>query len=289
MRFFLAFLVLIAILAAAAILVMRSPDDKQAVYYPVERSLTDSQGRQIDGSILGKGGQSIAFQKENESGFFVIRVDRLSNSDREFISGLNNSKKFEWYQREFDKKTNAKGRTASWNMDLNHAQSESAKLDLPILVTFLTSHGYKSQRLNRNILDTREFRQWANREVVLCRYYTDTWEFLAPEMQGETVDLNIAAFLEDGSEKAVNQARRYAVKQVPAIVILKSDGTAVGKLEKIITGEFSELIGHIDPLINHSQPPFSPAYEVTADDASALSRIRGMIMSFLEEKIPGGT
>lgn len=286
MRFFLAFLLLIAVLAAAAILVMRSPDDKKTVYYPVERSLTDSQGRRIDGAILGKGGQSIAFRKRNDSNFFIIGVDRLSDSDREFISGLKNSRQFEWYRREFEKQTNASGRTASWNMDLNHAQTESAKLDLPILLTFLTSHGYKSQRLNRNILDTREFRQWANREVVLCRYYTDTWEFLQPEMQGETVDLNSAAFLDDGSEKAVAQAKRFSVSRVPAIVILRTDGTVVGKMEQITTGEFGELIKEIDPLINYSQPSPSPAYEAKVDDAGVLSRIRGVIVSLLGRRNP---
>lgn len=284
MRFFLGLLLLIAILAAAAILLIRSPDDKKWVYYPVERSLTDSQGRQIDGSILGKGGKSIAFRKSSTPGFFLIDVDRLSEADQKFISGLKPSGRFDWFRQEFKKQAHLSSRTASWNMDLNHAQAESAKLDLPILLAFLTSHGYKSQRLNRNILDTRDFRQWANREVVLCRYYTDTWEFLGPEMQGENVDLNLAAFLEDGSENAVNQARRFSISGVPAIVILKRDGTVIKKSQRVTTSEFSELIKEIGSLPRHSRPPSSPAYEVTIDDASVLSRIRGVIMSHLKKR-----
>lgn len=55
---------------------------------PVARTVTDTTGRKLEGTILSKDGTSIKFRRTSDGKEFDLTLDRLSTEDQAFIAGL---------------------------------------------------------------------------------------------------------------------------------------------------------------------------------------------------------
>lgn len=55
---------------------------------PANRTITDTQGRSMDGTIVSKSETSIKFRRTSDNKEFEIKLDTLSETDRAFIAGL---------------------------------------------------------------------------------------------------------------------------------------------------------------------------------------------------------
>lgn len=55
---------------------------------PVNRTITDTQGRSMDGTIVSKTDTAIKFRRTVDNKEFEIKIDTLSDADRTFIAGI---------------------------------------------------------------------------------------------------------------------------------------------------------------------------------------------------------
>jgi hypothetical protein len=55
---------------------------------PANRTITDTQGRSMDGTIVSKSDTAIKFRRATDNREFEIQLDTLSETDRTFIAGL---------------------------------------------------------------------------------------------------------------------------------------------------------------------------------------------------------
>jgi hypothetical protein len=62
--------------------------EQPSVTMPVTRTITDTKGRTIEGTILGKSDTEITFQRKGDTKQFEIKLETLSPSDQEFIAAL---------------------------------------------------------------------------------------------------------------------------------------------------------------------------------------------------------
>lgn len=67
---------------------MPFPDTPLEPTFPIERAITDLQGRKLTVSILGKTGNDIFFTRQVDGKHFRLAISRLSPSDREFVRNL---------------------------------------------------------------------------------------------------------------------------------------------------------------------------------------------------------
>ncbi len=64
------------------------PDTPLTPTFPIERAITDLQGRELKVSIVGKTGDDIFFTRQVDGKNFRLAISRLSPSDREFVRQL---------------------------------------------------------------------------------------------------------------------------------------------------------------------------------------------------------
>ncbi len=58
------------------------------VHLPVDRIITDNQGRELDVTIVGKSDTEITFNRKSDGREYSLSIGSLSNSDRAFLSNV---------------------------------------------------------------------------------------------------------------------------------------------------------------------------------------------------------
>lgn len=58
------------------------------VTYPIERSISNSQGSKTEVAVIGKEGGNITFLRKSDGGRFVFSISKLSKEDQMFFSSL---------------------------------------------------------------------------------------------------------------------------------------------------------------------------------------------------------
>lgn len=132
--------------------------------FPLERTVTDTRGRPLEGTILGKSNGSIAMKRSSDDKEFVIVLSKLSEADQKFFSEMAD------YKPVLLKPNKMEGRVARWNSDSNSAQKEAIKFGLPIYLVFTgTSWCPPCQSMERLVFSSSAFRDFANQNVVLMK------------------------------------------------------------------------------------------------------------------------
>ncbi|MCB1229448.1 MAG: hypothetical protein KDN19_04240 [Verrucomicrobiae bacterium] len=202
------------------------------IVLPLRKSLTDLEGREIDTEILGFSATEIAFRRVNTNQEFVIDLATLSQRDRDFFakhesqgfSEIGRVKKF-WYDQRFS------DRHATWHRDIQMAKRDAGTIGLPLCLLMLRSDGNISAELDRFVIRSRKFRDWADKNVVLCLYYNDPGTRFVRKGLDST-----------SKAEAQDLAQRYGVgNRTPAFVVLNSDATWRGNLTGY-GGEATEVV-----------------------------------------------
>ena len=136
--------------------------------FPFSRTLRDTGGREVDARILGKQGNELALERNDDGSRFIIPLERLGEEDREFFASAKDGGDFETIREQVARETRFAGRVARWNSQLQSALSESRKLDLPVFLLVLVNREEKSAELEKSLLYSREFKEWASKHLVLC-------------------------------------------------------------------------------------------------------------------------
>lgn len=141
--------------------------------YPLTRTITDVEGRTIEAKVIGKQGLQIAISKLSGIQKYIIPLERLSKSDQEYFFELEDGGKFKEVKAQLDQEARLSTRTARWHMDAVAAEREAAKLNLPMLMTIMINGDEESRNLEKRLGYSKEFRDWANKNLVLCMLRVD--------------------------------------------------------------------------------------------------------------------
>ncbi len=139
--------------------------------FPFSKTITDVQGRAIDVQMLGKSATEVAFKKDNH--LFVVPIEKISQGDRDYLSAKTFVGDFAEFKEKILKQEQLKGRQARWHMDLEVARREAAKVGLPILLTVLINGDTSSEQLEKELLFSKEFRDYAKTNLVLSALRVD--------------------------------------------------------------------------------------------------------------------
>ncbi|MEC5128238.1 hypothetical protein VSU19_15865 [Verrucomicrobiales bacterium BCK34] len=140
----------------------------QAVRYPFERVIKDLSGRSIEATILAKLDSEIGFEKVNGTQKFILPLDRLSEEDQAFFKGIYDGGDFQSVSKVIARAARLGDREAVWNRDFERAEREADKLGLPRLTAFFIAGDPRSKALEKELLFSRAFREWAGQNLVLC-------------------------------------------------------------------------------------------------------------------------
>ncbi|MDF1739627.1 MAG: hypothetical protein P1U86_10745 [Verrucomicrobiales bacterium] len=141
---------------------------QQTIKYPFERVIKDLSGRSIEATVLAKLDSKIGFEKVSGMQKFILPLDRLSEEDQTFFNGVYDGGDFEFVSEAISKSARLGNREAIWHRDVDSAEREAEKLDLPRLTLFLIAGDPQSEALEKDLLFSRPFRQWAGQNLVLC-------------------------------------------------------------------------------------------------------------------------
>lgn len=196
----------------------QAPQRKNVVRqnFPVNRTVTDSQGRSIEAVILSKSETEIAIEKASTGDKFVIPIERLSQEDQDYLSGLRAGGDMPEVKAQIAKEAKLAGRVVRWHRDVGAAERESAQLGLPMLLAILINGNVESQTLEKKLSFSNEFRDFAAKRLVLCMLKIDD-----PESNRTTS----YSAVEDR-----NHAARYGVIEYmsPTVLLINSgSGTSV--------------------------------------------------------------
>lgn len=183
--------------------------------YPITKTITSADGRSFEGKIIGKSGGVISVIRQSDKSSFLIPISNLSEEDIEFVSRLPNANAsdIESTRRREAKRNSLIGRHAQWHRTLHNAIKEGGKYDLPILLVFRKSEGEISNELDKNVYMTKEFRDWASKNVVLCLYYNNPGKLYEDRgLEGLS------------SKEGRDLAKEYGASSTPATVLLYPDG-----------------------------------------------------------------
>lgn len=160
-----------------------------SVTFPIDRMLTDVNGRAINAKILAKKGSQIAISKIPSNQQFVLTLEMLAEADRVVLASIADGGNFGSSASAAGDTALSKGRSAVWHSHINNAEKEASQLGIPLLVAVSNGANRKaSAELEKTLVYSREFKKWADRNVVLCllevgsgsRETTfQTWETLA--------------------------------------------------------------------------------------------------------------
>lgn len=254
MRAFLWFLFLIGIVAAILFferdsewmqdLLVKAGLKEAPIELPIERTLTDNQGRSIESIILGFSENEIAFQRKVDDFEFVIGFDKLAEEDKEFFAGrepqkLHELERVRKLQADLALQQKLKDRHASWHRDIQMAKRDAETTKLPLCLLLLSTDGYISNELDRFVVQSEDFRNWANRRVVLCLYYND------PPFRTQQSGLETSSKIE-----VQTLAQRYRVgSNTPAFVILNPDATLQGNVTGYAGEATSVVINRLEKIL----------------------------------------
>ena len=213
-----------------------------AAPFPLERTVHDVQGRPLEATFLAKSGAKVLLRRKSDGQEFVLGLDKLSELDRTFLSELPDYKadRVQGVEKSAAKAARLAGRQATWHNDLENAKREALRYKLPICLVFLRSNDAKiSEPFDRGVLRTTEFREWANKNAVLCLNYTEAKD----NATGSSLS---GATTRDGQ----NLAASYKVgKKTPVVLVLNADGTVRGKPIKYNREGPSAYIAKLNPLL----------------------------------------
>lgn len=136
--------------------------------FPFSRTLKDTGGREVVARILGKRGNELALERKEDGSRFILPLDRLGDEDRAFFASTKDGGDFEVVEEQVAREARFAGRVARWNSQLQSALSESEKLGLPVFLLVLVNKEERSAELEKKLLYSREFKEWASKHLVLC-------------------------------------------------------------------------------------------------------------------------
>jgi len=145
-----------------------------ASIYPIDRIITDANGRSIEFQIAAKQGTEIGVIKKGVNTPFVLTISKLSEKDRAYFDTLADGGDFAAFKTSAERAQKLNGRVANWNSQFYNAEKEAAQLGLPLLTACLITDDPESQRVERNVLFDRDFRNWANLNLALCSLKLDS-------------------------------------------------------------------------------------------------------------------
>ncbi|MDF1752778.1 MAG: hypothetical protein P1U89_08410 [Verrucomicrobiales bacterium] len=202
--------------------------------FPFDRMLEDSQGRKIDATVLAKSGGEIGIVKPSSSTAFMIPISRLSEADQSWFSTIEDGGNFAEVQELITRQDKLKGRIATWNTQLYNAEKEAERLGIPLLAIFVFNDDQKSSSLERNVLYTKAFRDWANRNAALFLMRLD-----------KTTDTQSASLSNDDNREV---ASPFGVHDDITFVLIPTDHPPVG-LKSDSFRSVTEAIAAIESLI----------------------------------------
>ncbi len=136
--------------------------------YPFQRTLTDRQNRSIDVTILGKAGDQIAFERNPTGQQFVLPLEKLSDNDRYKLRSFPDGGTLAVTQPE-----PLGNRTAVWHSRVENAMREASELGTPVLITVFGEEPRQRERIEKAIVYSKEFKDWANKNVSLALVRAD--------------------------------------------------------------------------------------------------------------------
>jgi len=142
-------------------------------HFPEERTLTDATGRSIDVKILAKKGNEIAIAKLPSEQCFVLSLDRLGKKDRTSLSNIPDGGDLDSFEAAKVKTPLPPNRKAIWHSQLENAEKEAVKFGIPLLIAVLINGDSNSEQMEKRLVYSRDFKEWADRNVSLCMIRTD--------------------------------------------------------------------------------------------------------------------
>ncbi|MCB1236145.1 MAG: hypothetical protein KDM91_13830 [Verrucomicrobiae bacterium] len=218
--------------------------------FPFPRTLTAADGRTTEGEVLGFSEVEIAFRRSADGAQFMIPLANLDQVDRDFFAARKASDREEFEalrdrmnaagKRAAEDRKLA-GRRAVWHRDFETATREAAAVDLPICVVFLRSDLSASDDMERKIVQSSEFRSWADRHAVLCLL-----QVAAKKTGARGGGLDSGA----DDEVAVLVKRFKTGGKFPVISVLKSDTSSRGNLSGYAGQEAGRVIERFEEVLN---------------------------------------
>ncbi len=184
-------------------------EKKETPQLPMVRTLVDAEGRNLRARILAKSQGFLAVKRLEDEKYFSIAIGDLGQEDREFFTSLPDSpeKDIEEFRR---LQAGLGERAARWNLSLSSAEFEAAKFDLPIYLLFTGSTWCPPcQALERIVLSSAEFQEFANSDLVLCKVDV-------PRPGGSLTSSN-------------SLTRQFEVNSYPTVVLLDARGKEIGR------------------------------------------------------------
>ena len=147
--------------------------------FPLSRVITNSTGRSISGTIIGKEGELIAFKRDADGKAFLISIAQLSTKDQldlielsdesvETVVALQSQHNTAGTKEPEPAPQQQKIRRAEWHEDPDAAFAESKALGLPVYVLFTGSDWCPPcKMLEKTIHKTSEFSDFADKNLVL--------------------------------------------------------------------------------------------------------------------------
>lgn len=211
------------------------PDEEApSIAYPLHRTITNQAGKSFEGIVTGNSNGYISVQHKVNKSRHVIDIGTLSKADQELFRKLPAQDSSEIDR--FLKNRRLAGRHATWHRQLHNAIQEAGQTQLPILLLFKSSAGEESTEIDANVFMNSEFREWANRNVVLCMYYNN------PDREKGTGTLNGLS-----SAEGREMARKFRVgTRSPVAVILDSTGQKTGQVNGYNQENASNYIARLE-------------------------------------------
>jgi len=139
------------------------------VTFPIERILTDVKGRTISAKVLAKKGNQIAIARIPSNQQFVLTLEMLAEADRVVLARIADGGDFASSDFASGDSALSTDRSAVWHSHINNAEKEASQFGIPLLVAVSNGANRKaSAELEKTLVYSREFKKWADRNVVLC-------------------------------------------------------------------------------------------------------------------------
>jgi hypothetical protein len=151
-----------------------APAPPPAPTYPFNRMIANASGQTIAVEIAAKQGAEIWGTKDGNYAPFVLKISQLSEQDQVFFKTMTDGGDLGRIRSAVERYQKLAGRVANWNHQFYHAEKEAAQLKLPLLTACLITDTPESQRVERDILMHRDFRNWANMNLTLCLLKLDS-------------------------------------------------------------------------------------------------------------------
>ncbi len=191
--------------------------------FPFERTLIDSQGRELPATVMAKKGSDLAIRRTSDGKEYTLSLNLLSQADKDFFSRLPDDGASVIEDIAHEKKI--AGRHARWHEDFVNAQREATKLDLPIYFFFSgTLWSEPSQRMDKEIINSREFRDFADSNLVLMR-------------------VDIAKDFSDTPHEK-NMLSQFKVSKFPTVIVMNAQGEKIDRH----SGKYTSTTGYLEQL-----------------------------------------